>query len=101
MTRLSVTVLFVLLSLTTFAVPAFAWQSEGGYKNCGSLLAYTQARFNTYGRVTPPGSAYTYIYSVSGWSTKQVNGAYAGNWSAIGDPYLDLVQTFAGCRSYG
>lgn len=84
------------------ALPVFAWQAEGGTRNCGALIGYVHARYNDIASLTGPGGpTYRYYEDDNAWHTREVNGSYSGDWMAIGDPYLDLPATYAGCRNYG
>lgn len=86
------------------AAPAVAYQEEGGFKNCGSFVAYTHAKFNTDGLTQGPGKS-TYVlwdYAAgSGWHIADNNGLYSGNWMARGIEFLDFGVTAALCRNYG
>lgn len=90
----------VLLSLV-LAVPVLAWQSEGGNKYCEpELLGYVHGVYNDIAALTGPGGTTGYYLPDDGqWHTQERYGAYGGgDWLALGDPYLNLYQTYAGCR---
>lgn len=92
----------VVAMLVTWALPAWAWQAEGGYKNCGLLIAFAHGRYNDIVAITGPGgSTGYYLENDNSWHVRERNGSYSGDWQVLGDPYLDLGQTWAGCRSYG
>lgn len=95
-------VLAVVAALGIATTPAFAWQAEGGTKNCGSLTGKTQARANDWASIVGPGSGTTGIYNWGDgqWHTQQRWGEDGGgSWNAVGDPSLDLVSTYAYCVS--
>lgn len=98
---LSSLVLAAVFSLV-LALPAMAWQAEGGTKNCGQLIAFVHARYNDTAALQGPGGTTGYYVPNDGlWHTQERNGSYSGDWTALGDPYLDLVNTWPGCRNYG
>lgn len=84
--------------------PALAidWQAEGGTKNCGAFIGYVHARYNDIAVLTGPGGTDgNYGLNNNTWQISERNGLYSGEWMAMGSPYLDLVNTWAGCRNYG
>lgn len=84
------------------ALPAMAWQAEGGTKNCGLYIAYVHARYNDIAALQGPGGTTGNFYEDDNqWHVRERNGSYSGDWLALGDPYLDLGNTWAGCRNYG
>lgn len=94
-------ILAAALSLVA-ALPAMAWQAEGGTKNCGQVIAYVHGRYNDTAALTGPGGTTGYYVPNDGlWHTQERDGDYSGSWDALGDPYLDLAATFVGCRRYG
>lgn len=102
--RLNTLIVASAVFLAATAPAAMAWQAEGGSKNCGSTIGYVHLRFNDYGYGYGPGgeaSPGSWLYTDNLWHVKEKNGTYSGDWFAYGDPYLDLPQTWAGCRSYG
>lgn len=97
------TLLAACLALSV-AVPAFAidWQAEGGTKYCGDTIGYVHARYNDYAALKGPGGTTGYYGLDNGtWQISERNGSYFGDWLAMGTPYLDLGNTWAGCRTYG
>lgn len=84
------------------ALPVFAWQAEGGTRNCGALIGYVHARYDDIAILQGPGgTSGSYGLGNGTWQVSERNGSYSGDWLAIGDPYLDLGATYAGCRNYG
>lgn len=98
--RLSLAVALV-AALAIAATPVLAWQAEGGTKACGSsLTGKTRARANDWASIKGPGSSTTGIYNWGDglWHTQERWGVDGGgDWNAVGDPYLDLVSTYAFC----
>ena len=93
----------VLLALAV-VTPALAidWQAEGGTKNCGAFIGYVHARYNDIARLAGPGGTFAnYGFDNNTWQVSERNGMYSGDWMALGTPYLDLLNTWAGCRNYG
>ena len=89
--------------LGTMASPALARFDElRGYKDCGAYKGYLHAKYNDQAFLQPPGNLY-YVYTNADglWHMKELTGTYAGNWWAMGTPYLDLSSTYVGCRYYG
>lgn len=88
-----------LLSLVG-ASTVLAWESEGGTKSCGSLLGYVHAYYNDTAALEGPGGTTGYYTPNDGlWHAQERYGAYGGgDWLALGDPYLNLNLTYAGCR---
>lgn len=88
-----------------FAVPVFAWQGEGGTNYCTDpLLGYVQFRYYDIANVLPPGSGTLYLYrdDDNAWHLRERNGESGGGyWEVLGEPYLDLANTYPGCRNYG
>jgi hypothetical protein len=82
---------------------ARAAQAEGGYRNCGSTIAYVRARYNDQAGVKPPGVATTTSWTDNdgSWHTREKNGVYAGDWEAVGYDLLDFAGTYSGCRTSG
>jgi hypothetical protein len=97
---ISTLTLAAVLSLL-FALPALAWQAEGGTKNCGALTGYVHGVYNDTAALTGPGGSTGYYTPNDGsWHTQERNGADGGgDWLALGDPLLNFSQTYAGCRS--
>jgi hypothetical protein len=97
------TTLAVSLALAlTVSVLAIDWQAEGGTKNCGATIGYVHARYNDYAALQGPGGSTGYYGLDNGtWQISERNGSCSGDWLAMGTPYLDLVNTWAGCRNYG
>jgi len=87
--------------LVAMVAPAFANGYESGYKDCGSYVAYTHARFEDTGSILAPGLSSSTWYFLDGWNIREKNGNYAGNWNAWGSPNLDTNATWAACRSFG
>ncbi len=83
-------------------LPVFAWQAEGGTIGCGQFIGYVHARYSDLAALQGPGGTTGYYGLNNGtWQVSERNGSYSGDWLAIGDPYLDLAATYAGCRNYG
>lgn len=102
MRRVGALAVAVAVWVAMFAPAALAWQAEGGYKNCGLLIAYVHARYNDIAALTGPGGSTGYYLENDGsWHVRERNGSYSGDWTALGDPSLDLDNTWAGCRNYG
>lgn len=59
------------------AVPALAWQSEGGSKNCGSYISYGQVKFKGYGELQPP----QHVSPVIAGRVREAGGGSAGGCS--------------------
>lgn len=98
---LSSLILAAVLSLA-LALPAMAWQAEGGTKNCGELIGYVHGRYNDVAALQgPDGTTGYYGLDNGSWQGSERNGSYSGDWLALGDPYLDLPNTWAACRNYG
>jgi hypothetical protein len=89
--------------LGTMASPALArFDQLSGYRDCGSYKGYLHAKYNDQAVLQPPGGLlYTYTNGDGLWHVKELTGTYAGNWYAMGTPYLDLDNTWAACRYYG
>ncbi len=87
------------------AQPALAWQGEGGTQYCSyPLLGFVHFGYNDIADVLPPGSNILYLYRENDnmWHWHERNGAAGGGyWEVVADPYLDFVDTYAGCRRYG
>ena len=76
--------------------------AEGGTKNCGAFIGYVHARYNDIARLAGPGGTFAnYGFDNNTWQVSERNGMYSGDWMALGTPYLDLLNTWAGCRNYG
>jgi hypothetical protein len=93
--------LAVLLTLVV-AVPVLAFVEEDGTKNCGATIGYVHARYNDGAvLIGPGGTAGSYTPYDGLWHVQERNGSYSGYWYAMGNPYLDKPNTYAGCRNYG
>ncbi|MEO6628887.1 MAG: hypothetical protein ABIP03_10005 [Aquihabitans sp.] len=83
------------------ASPAFAYEAEGGTKTCPSnQTGKTQAKYNDTAAITGPGSSTTGYYTPNDglWHVQQRWGVDGGGrWDALGDPSLNLTDTFAFC----
>ncbi len=86
------------------ASPVVAWEGEGGDYYCsGGAFGYAHFRYKDIADVVPPGSSFVYFYrdDDNTWHTRERNGVTDGGyWEVIGDPRLDLPNTWAGCRPY-
>lgn len=100
--RLCTLTVALAMFLMALAPAALAWQAEGGTKNCGATIGFVHARYNDIAALAGPGGTTGYYLEDDGaWHVRERNGSYGGDWSALGDPYLDLANTWAGCRNYG
>jgi hypothetical protein len=106
LTRFSARAMVIaLLVVLGSAAPAAAWQGEGGAHYCsGVILGFVHFKYNDIADVVPPGSTTMYLYrdNDSLWHTRERNGVGGGGiWEVDADPFLNLTDTWPGCRNFG
>ncbi len=82
-----------------------AAEGESGTVGCADTrLGYVRFYYNDMASVKAPGLTQSYAYTDNDntWHLRERNGADGGGlWTVVGDPFLNVNQTSAGCRSYG